>query len=108
MDVRMTYLPPLHPSERQIRLLTLTSLVSENVLRCTLYTASEASNPKYVALSYFWGDSAIKSQIIINGEMTSITTNLDIALRNLWQKKGEEVSVWADAICINQAGPNDG
>jgi hypothetical protein len=59
--------------------------------------------PKYIALSYVWGDEAIGSPISINNETTSITTNLDRALRNLWRKGGEEVLVWADAICINQA-----
>jgi hypothetical protein len=99
----MTYLPPLDPSERQIRHLTLTSSASERILQCALHTVSQASNPEYTALSYVWGDEKIRSTIEINGQMTSITTNLDTALRNLWQKQGEGVSVWADAICINQA-----
>src|SRR5271170_3105332 len=99
----MTYLPPLDPSERQIRHLTLTSSVSERILQCALHTVSQVSTPEYTALSYVWGDEKIRSTIEINGQMTSITTNLDTALRNLWQKQGEGVSVWADAICINQA-----
>lgn len=99
----MAYFPPLDPNEQQIRLLILTSTVSEEALKCSLRSVSPTSNPKYTALSYVWGDEAIRSPISINGEMTSITASLDIALRNLWRKEGEEVWVWADAICINQA-----
>jgi hypothetical protein len=107
----MTYLPALHPSKRQIGLLTLTSSVSKGGLKCELHTVSQASSPnsspKYKALSYVWGDKTIRSVICINGKTSGITTNLDIALGNLWQKDGEDVSVWADAICINQADDSE-
>jgi Heterokaryon incompatibility protein (HET) len=99
----MSYLPRLDPSERQIRLLILTSSTSTEELQCELRTVSPTSSPNYTALSYVWGDETTRCKIDINGETTSITTNLDIALRNFWQKEGGEVAIWADAICINQA-----
>lgn len=102
-EVEMSYFLPLDTSERHIRLLTVTSHTSEEPLQCALLTVSLASSPKYTALSYAWGDETNATTISINSERTTITTNLDIALRNLWLKEGEDVSVWADSICINQA-----
>jgi Heterokaryon incompatibility protein (HET) len=100
----MIYSLPLDPSKRQIRLPSLNSSVSkETPLNCTLRTVSLTRSLEYTALSYFWGDENTRAPININGETTSITTNLDTALRNLWEKEGEEVSVWADGVCINQA-----
>lgn len=106
-NIEMIYSLPLDPSNRQIRLLTLTSSVLEEELYCALRTVSPTPSLEYTALSYVWGDESIRSPININGETTSIATNLDIALRNLWQKEGQEVSVWADGICINQADDSE-
>jgi hypothetical protein len=99
-DVEMSYFLPLDLGERQFRLLTVTSSISEEALQCAQRTVSQASSPNYTALSYVWGDETNGSAISINGEITTITSNLDIALRNLWQKEGEDVSIWADSICI--------
>lgn len=68
---------------------------------CATYGVSGVE-PRVYSLILRLEDEKIRSTIEINGQMTSITTNLDIALRNLWQKQGEGVLVWADAICINQ------
>lgn len=58
----------------------------------------------FAALSYVWGDGILRENIILNGEVVSITANLAIALRTL---AADEVftgqyRLWVDAICINQ------
>ncbi|KAK5697358.1 hypothetical protein LTR97_007496 [Elasticomyces elasticus] len=56
----------------------------------------------YTALSYVWGDPSDRSDILIDGQTIQITANLGRALR---QVRHEELpmSLWADAICINQS-----
>ncbi|TKA67505.1 hypothetical protein B0A55_08428 [Friedmanniomyces simplex] len=66
---------------------------------CTL--AEDGPSIPYVALSYVWGQPSDRGGIIINGRSVGIPTNLGRALRQI---RSEEVAVtvWADAICINQ------
>ncbi|KXX80953.1 Heterokaryon incompatibility protein 6, OR allele [Madurella mycetomatis] len=58
----------------------------------------------FAALSYVWGDESIRRDIILNGEVVSITANLEIALRALARDDvfGDRYKLWVDAICINQ------
>lgn len=56
---------------------------------------------EYEALSYVWGSTYSNCYIDIDGWVSSITGNLEDALRRL--RKTDDVRyVWADAICINQ------
>jgi len=53
------------------------------------------------ALSYVWGDSDRTEIIICNERTLKITSNLRKALEAI-RDPNDEISVWADAVCINQ------
>jgi hypothetical protein len=67
---------------------------------------------KFVAFSYVWGQEPSTETITINGFPNQIRPNLAAGLRrfraNYYQsssgkrRKPRPISVWADAICINQ------
>ncbi|KAJ3543656.1 hypothetical protein NM208_g3461 [Fusarium decemcellulare] len=106
---------PLNPQTHEIRILSLqvnplSTKTHEVPIRCSLSVASLEDNPSYFALSYVWGDPVRCREIIVNGRRSSITSNLDIALRRLsgWFQANDfvdddgTVSMWIDSICINQ------
>jgi hypothetical protein len=106
----------------QLRLLTLTpsTPTSQGDLHCTLQAFDLHDPPKYVALSYSWGDPdaefddsvpeairasyKVKTKILVHGKALMIPTNLYNALLALQVdpnvRKG--LPIWADAACINQ------
>jgi Heterokaryon incompatibility protein (HET) len=92
---------PLDPTKDEIRLLRILPRDHENEVACTLEKISLKEHPKYLALSYAWGDPTLSSQIVINSMKVFITKNLEIALRHL-QEHVEPVAIWIDALCINQ------
>lgn len=61
----------------------------------------------FAALSYVWGDTTTRRNIILNGAVVSITANLETALRTLAADRGtpfaSRYKLWVDAICINQS-----
>lgn len=60
------------------------------------------SHPEFTALSCVWGEfSEPPDTIICNGISVEITTNCKDALLAL-RKLPRPVTVWVDAICINQ------
>ena len=62
--------------------------------------------PPYTCLSYTWGEPDFTCQISIDGKRMSITTNLHDALQRL-RSSNDNVDIWVDAICINQADLNE-
>jgi hypothetical protein len=58
----------------------------------------------FAALSYVWGDKSVRRDITLNGEVVSVTANLESALRALAGDDafGSRYKLWIDAICINQ------
>ncbi|KAF5012854.1 hypothetical protein FDECE_1144 [Fusarium decemcellulare] len=106
---------PLNPETDHIRILSLqvnpSSVEEHDVpIKCSLSVASLEDNPSYFALSYVWGDPVRCRDIIVNGQRSTITANLEIALRRLssWFQENHfvdedgTVSMWIDSICINQ------
>lgn len=62
-----------------------------------------AQNPSYYALSYSWGSQERPYSISIGGWNFPIGENLHSALLSLRsQINGESLSLWVDAICIDQ------
>ncbi|KAE9368031.1 hypothetical protein N431DRAFT_290645, partial [Stipitochalara longipes BDJ] len=57
----------------------------------------------YKALSYVWGDTNGRTEILVDGCRLGITPNLDIAIRHLFVGGHLQPRVWIDAICVNQA-----
>lgn len=81
-------------------------------LICSLRTVSLDKVGRFVAFSYVWGQEPSTETITINGFQHKIRPNLATGLRRLRAKyyqsssgkrrKNSPISVWADAICINQ------
>lgn len=72
-----------------------------SVISCTLQTVSLLAKPAFLALSYTWGDPKIRKSITVDGKSSQITQNLWDALYHI-RKDHEEVTIWVDALCINQ------
>ena len=58
----------------------------------------------YFALSYAWGDLSRKSNILVNGHLMTVGSNLEAPLRAIRQKQPVQkgYKIWIDALCINQ------
>ncbi|KAK1715448.1 heterokaryon incompatibility protein-domain-containing protein [Colletotrichum acutatum] len=85
-------------------------------LRCVQLLAGHGSQPiscklkpstlgripyQYEALSYAWGDTTKRVEILLEGQPFKITQNLETALHRLRSAK-EDRLLWIDAVCINQ------
>ena len=103
---------PLDPTAQEIRLLTLWSGQTGDELICSLSKVSLLDSPKYVAVSYAWGDLADTKTIIISTMVSPeggdvlvaklyVTNNLEAALRN-FHDANFAVLFWIDAVCVNQ------
>jgi hypothetical protein len=102
------YAPLKHP--RYIRVLHLTNAEHEKqahrkdiFLRGTLVETYLNAVPKYLALSYTWGDPTLSEVILLDGKTLKITQSCAAALRCMLHGKSE-ILIWVDSICINQAG----
>ncbi|KAL2144629.1 hypothetical protein VTI28DRAFT_8840 [Corynascus sepedonium] len=64
----------------------------------------------FAALSYVWGSPRDRRNILLNGEVTSVTRNLESALRELAQQGDFSrgyYKLWVDALCINQGDADE-
>ncbi len=87
-----------------IRLITLEPDIHEELLRFRLDDVLLDQPRPYTAISYTWGEKnrSELTPVECNGGRLDITPNLCGALKFL-RHPVEEVIVWADALCINQA-----
>lgn len=101
---------PLDPSLRQIRLLRIEPNPSD--LSAVLETVSLDDGPNYTALSYTWGTemSSGAGIALMNGgqgqtqtRRMPITRNLEVVLEHLCAGEAKPLTLWIDALCINQA-----
>ena len=94
-------------SKNEIRLVRLYPAVSANApLVCDLRVVSLDEKPEYSALSYCWGDPIFDQELICEGKLFCIISQLSAALRqirlldpaqrDLWQP------LWVDQICVDQ------
>ena len=98
----METLYPTRLSSGQIRLLhILPSAIPESPISCELRQYEVDEVPAYEALSYCWGDSNDRREIICNGTTHLVTTSLRDALIRLRQANKARI-IWADALCIAQ------
>lgn len=72
-----------------------------NQITCRLKQADLQNALTYEAISYVWGDAAIRRTITCDGSSFEVTANLFLALQRL-RKPDAPRFLWADAICINQ------
>ncbi|KAE9365597.1 hypothetical protein N431DRAFT_519081 [Stipitochalara longipes BDJ] len=115
MSAQPTIYETLDKTKREIRLcdLVLSSDLSAR-LECSLRIVPVDKMGKFVAFSYVWGQELATETISINGIQHPIRYNLAAGLRELrarsWRDRAGRrkrqrpclISVWADAICINQ------
>jgi hypothetical protein len=92
------YLPTEHV--RDIRLVIIYPGVEEEI-KCSLTPWSLDDQPRFIALSYVWGDPALVEEVICDNATLPVTKNLKTAMRSL-RHATEGRTFWIDAICINQ------
>ena len=97
---KLRYLPLYHPDE--IRLVKVLPGSRISPVKCELQPVILGSEtPKYVALSYCWGDATNKTWINCNGQRLALTKDLLNAIRRL-RRKDKTETLWIDQVCINQ------
>jgi hypothetical protein len=92
---------PLCPGHLVVRFLRVQKGNHQDVVSCTLLETDLGDNVEFEALSYVWGDLKETANIFLNGEIFNVTTNLEMALRQLRQEREDRI-LWVDALCINQ------
>ncbi|KAK3385744.1 heterokaryon incompatibility protein-domain-containing protein [Podospora didyma] len=105
-DLSISSLPPKNVQQTPEPLLTrwLTRLIR------LVRPLPQPRAPEYRALSYVWGDPDVKTSVItVDGFVFPVTPNLFQALRRLRGHAAapagdntDTLTVWVDAICINQ------
>ena len=97
---KLHYQPLSRPDE--IRLVKIFPGSAMSTVKCELQSAIlEPETPKYIALSYCWGNATHKTWVNCNGQRLALTKDLLNAIRRL-RRKNETVVLWIDQICINQ------
>ena len=91
----------LDSGSQSIRVLYLHLMGDGEPVKTTLGVVSLDQAPEFEALSYVWGDGALKQTILIDGARYQVTDALYVALANLRNLDSQRV-LWVDAICINQ------
>ncbi|KAI4925008.1 uncharacterized protein J4E92_007046 [Alternaria infectoria] len=103
---------PLQDPSTQLRYLYLLPRThnidfhGQTVVRCELLSDVEEQAPRYIGLSYTWGDPQIRRPIIVGDKIFQATANLAIALEHL-QDDRKTIIFWIDAICIDQSNLNE-
>ena len=104
---------PLKPW--QTRIITILAAKSSDPLCCNLWIAElidcqgvavsgTSDVVTYYALSYSWGSCAPTDLITCNGATVLVNNSLASALIGL-RKEQEDIRIWCDGLCINQADP---
>ncbi|KAL0931131.1 heterokaryon incompatibility protein [Colletotrichum truncatum] len=70
-------------------------------IKCEVVHASISSPPRYIAISYAWGDAGDTRRLELEGADIPVSVSLHGALDAVRQKN-EIVTVWVDALCIDQ------
>ncbi|KAF2197354.1 hypothetical protein GQ43DRAFT_403245, partial [Delitschia confertaspora ATCC 74209] len=98
--------PPLCRSKNEIRLLILLpnngNGALKNVPSCKIFRADLPRKPKFIALSYVWGDPNEQRTILLGNYPVRVTRNLYEAMMTLRSSK-EHIVIWIDSLCINQS-----
>jgi hypothetical protein len=70
-------------------------------IACRLHTISLGDKTPFVAISYVWGAATDTQDIILDGDVFSVRTNLYRLLQKMARKRFSTY-FWVDAICVNQ------
>ncbi|KAJ4248603.1 hypothetical protein NW757_008251 [Fusarium falciforme] len=86
--------------EQSIRLIRI-SPERKTMIKCEIIHVSLEDPPRYIAVSYAWGDPRDTRRIEIEGCPISVSASLHGAFQALRQRV-ESVLVWVDALSIDQ------
>ena len=97
------YRPPSR-ERKQIRLLTVEPGQYPDPVRCSLrhVVIDEEPYPCFETISYCWGDSSKRSWLTIDGITVNVPASSKAAIQRM-RLKDTTLTIWIDAICINQA-----
>lgn len=84
-----------------IRLFILSPGLENDPIKGYLIRAPLSKAPVYRAISWAWGDVRAREHITINGQMSSIPSNLFPALQ-AFRHKSAPMTLWIDSLCIDQ------
>lgn len=85
----------------QIRILHVLPRSPKDPIHASLEIVRLRDRPIYRALSYHWGPKKPPGKLYLQHGCVEITTSLEGALRQ-HRSQAVSVSLWADAVCINQ------
>ena len=90
---------------RLLRLLRPKRGRSRSTLQCQLFHTNIESAEPYVALSYEWGQPGSTANVLVNDTSFTVQKNLLTFLQQIHRHKLESLplTLWVDAICINQS-----
>ena len=75
-------------------------------IKCNILHFSLENPPRYVAVSYAWGDAGDVRRIQVEGVTIPVSVSLFGALQALRQRVNP-VLVWVDALCIDQSNSDE-
>jgi hypothetical protein len=83
------------------------SRISDSEFGCGIEIFEASKAPRYVALSYTWGDPTPSHQIWLNGQRYCIRANLYDFLQSFSRTERDQPYLWIDQLCINQANTQE-
>jgi hypothetical protein len=94
---------PYHaiPDDKSVRYMVLEPGKDDEPLVCSLHVSRLRKLPYFEAISYVWGSDDRNHEILCDGVIVKITTNLQQVLRRVRFATASR-TLWADSICINQ------
>ncbi|KAM7214528.1 Heterokaryon incompatibility protein (HET) domain containing protein [Rhypophila decipiens] len=98
-------LATLYPRNRQSSVPSASSPPNSPRIQLSLRHVSlnDSPPPQYTALSYVWGNPAETVPTLVDGVEFLATKNLVAALAELQPEDGDSMTLWIDALCINQS-----
>jgi len=97
---------PLDASRREIRLLHLHPSSTDRITATLSVKDLASAVGTFACVSYVWGDPNKTVPIEVDEQQVQITTNLFDFLCHI-RDPNETLTLWADAICINQVDLNE-
>ena len=93
--------------QSQVRLLSILPAADSSApIQARLLTTALDRTGAFDALSYTWGSTDEPVAIQVDDQPFRVTRNLASALRH-FRHASDEIRLWADAVCINQADADE-
>ncbi|KAI4686510.1 uncharacterized protein J4E84_005791 [Alternaria hordeiaustralica] len=81
-------------------------LDGQTVFRCELLSHTKEQAPRYIGLSYAWGNSWLHRSILLGDKIFHVPENLATAFEHL-QEEGKTIVFWVDAVCVDQSNVDE-